>query len=136
MSRPRKFIDPFVTTIRIEKKTRQIAESLGIELGDALWAGIQVMAQVRIEDQDSRVTAQVLEDLVALRKQDTHRIETYIRIEQGIQATLDKMQEKAAEARKPKEMVRVWDKGSESYIRIPKDEIDPEWHIISQEASG
>jgi hypothetical protein len=138
MGRPRKFLDPFTTSVRMERKVRQIAEALGIELGDALWAGIQVMAQVRMEDKDPRVTAQVLEDLVALRNQDTRRIETYIRIEQGIQSTLQRMQETADEARKPKELVRVWDRAREAYIQIPVDEVNPEWHIPSPkvEASG
>ena len=131
MGRPRKFLDPFTTTVRIEKKVRQIAEVLGIELGDALWAGIQVIAQVRIEDKDPRITVQVLEDLITLRNQDTKRIETYIRIEQGIQSTLQKMQETIDEARKPKELVRVWDRAREAYIQIPLDEVNPEWHILS-----
>jgi len=131
MPRQKKFIDPFTTTIRMERKARQVAEALGIELGDATWAGIQVMAQVRIEDLDARVTAQVLEDLIALRKKDSLRLETYIQIEKGIQATLLKMQESAEEARKPPEMVRVWDKGIESYIQIRKEEVDPVWHILA-----
>jgi len=127
----RRFLNRYITTISMERKEREIAESLGITLSDALRIGLNVMINTRISDGDRRLTDEILAAFLEIQKKDVEDFKAYIRMQDAAQQTLERMAETLKESKKPKELVRVWDRAGESYIQIPEDEVNPEWHILS-----
>lgn len=115
-----------------------MAVALGIILSDALRIGLNVMINTRISDGDRRLTDEILADFLEIQKKDVEDFKAYIRMQDAVQQTLEKTAESLKESRKPKELVRVWDRAREAYIQIPVDEVSSEWHILSPkvEASG
>jgi len=130
----RRFLNRYITTISMERKEREIAESLGITLSDALRIGLNVMINTRISDGDRRLTDEILADFLEIQKKDVEDFKAYIRMQDAAQQTLEKMAETLKETRKPKELVRVWDRAREAYIQIPRDEVNLDWHILSPKA--
>ena len=130
----RRFLNRYITTISMERKEREIAESLGITLSDALRIGLNVMINTRISDGDRRLTDEILADFLEIQKKDVEDFKAYIRMQDAAQQTLVKMAETLKETRKPKELVRVWDRAREAYVQIPRDDVNPEWHILSPKA--
>ena len=126
-----KYFDRYITAVSMERKERTMAESLGITLSDALRIGLNVMINTRIADGDPRVTPELITEFIEIQKKDAEDFKAYIRLQDAAQQTLEKIAEIRKETLKPREMVRVWDKGTEAYIQIPKEELDPRWHIIS-----
>jgi len=127
---PKKFDDPYVTSVRLERAERKIAKSLHIDLSDALRFGLNIIIKDRIASGDPFVTSQVLEDFKAVEAAAIRDLEGYIRLKNTEQTTLDKMVELKKEAEKGQEMIEVYDKGVEAYVHIPKNQFDPEWHIV------
>jgi len=130
----RKYLDKYITSVALERKEREIAESLGITLSDALRIGLNVMINTRISDGDRRLTDEILADFLEIQKKDVEDFKAYIRMQDAAQQTLVKMAETLKETRKPKELVRVWDRAREAYVQIPRDDVNPEWHILSPKA--
>jgi hypothetical protein len=85
---------------------------------------------MRIADQDSRLTTELLEDFKELEFKNVKELEAYIRLKNEEQKTLDMV----TESQKEPEMIEVWDRGEEAHIRIPRSQYDPEWHTIRKEA--
>jgi len=134
MPAQRKYLDRYITSISLERIERDIAQSLGIYLSDALRIGLNVMINTRITDGDARVTPEIITEFIDIQRKDAEDFKAYIRLQDAAQQTLEKIAELRKEAQKPKEMVRVWDTVHERYIHIPSDRVDPLTHIISPKA--
>lgn len=119
-----KYQDRHVTAVSLERKLHKIAKALNIEFSDALAAGIHFYVRMRISDKDPRLTPELLEDFKELEFKNIKELETYIRLKNEEQKTL----EMVSESLKPEETIEVWDRGDEAYIRIPRSryEADPD----------
>jgi hypothetical protein len=129
MPYPKKFDDPYVTSVRLERLERKIAKALHIDLSDALRFGLNITIKDRIASGDPFVTSEVLEDFKIIEAAAIKDLEGYIRLKNTEQVTLDKMVELRKEAEKGQELIEVYDRGTEEYIHIPENQFDPEWHI-------
>lgn len=123
-----------MTAISVERQEWKIAHALGIRLSDALRLGLNFMIKDRIIEGDRRLTSEILEQFKEIETRDLQDLERYIRLKRDEQTTLDKMVEIKKEVQKEEELIEVYDKGEESYIRIKKNQFDPEWHTIRSEA--
>ena len=123
------FFDRYTTGVNVERSEWTLAHSLGIHLSDALRLGLNFMIKDRIIEGDPRVTLEVLEQFKEIEARDLQDLERYIRLKNSEQTTLDKMLEIKKEAQNEEEIIEVYDKGEEAYIRIPKSKFDSEWHI-------
>jgi hypothetical protein len=104
----------------MEDKLHRIAESLGIELSEALAAGLHFYIRLRIADSDRRLTPVLLKDFQDLEELALKDLKAYIRLKDEEQATL----EMVTESLKPEPTVEVWSPDDEAYIRIPKSQFD------------
>ena len=136
MPPPKKYIDAIVTTMRLERKSKKIADALGILLSDSLAIGLNCQIRMRINDDDSRVTPEIIQDYKDLELQSIKEIEGYIRLKNAEQTTLEKMIGIKKEAQKDEELIEVWDRGEDAYIRIKKSQFDPTWHTLREGSGG
>ena len=124
------FFDRYVTAVSVERQEWKIAKSLDIHLSDAARLGLNFMIKDRIVSNDRRITPEILEQFKEIEVRDLQDLERYIRLKKEEQTTLDKMVEIRKETQSEDEMIEVYDKGEETYVRIPKKSYDPEWHTI------
>ena len=134
MGAPKKYRDKYVTTISMERQEKEIADVLGILLSDALRLGLNFAIKMRIVDDDRRITPEILEQFAEIEKRDLLDLQAYIRLKSHEQQTLDKILELKKEAQKEDELIEVYDRGEEAYIRIPKSQFNLEWHTIRSTA--
>lgn len=126
------FQDRHTTTVSIERKLLKIAKALDIKLSDSLAAGLHFYVRMRIADSDHRLTSELLEEFKALEFKNIRELETYIRLKNEEQKTLDMV----AESHKSPEKMRVFDRDSETYIYITPEQYHPDHHIIAPERTG
>ncbi len=115
MAPPQKYKNRFTTSVNMEKKLHDIAVRLGVELSEALTAGLHFYIRLRIADNDLRLTPELIQDFKDLEFKNVRELETYIRIRKEEQKTLDTV----IESQKPEETIEVWDREDEAYIHIP-----------------
>lgn len=99
-------------------------DALGIEHPDAHRIGLHVLIEQRLNDTDSRVTPEIIEKFAELKKTLYRDFQAYICLQDTAQKTLANL----AESKKPEEIIEVYDRAEEAYIRIPVSQYDPEWH--------
>lgn len=132
MAPPQKYQDRFTTAVNMERKLHDIAKRLGIEFSDALTAGLHFYIRMRIADNDKRLSAELIQDFKDLEFKNVRELETYIRIRNQEQETLDTV----IESRKPEETIEVWDREDEEYIHIPVSQYqaNPQEYIVRKSA--
>jgi len=123
-----------VTAVSVERQEWKIAHALGIRLSDAVRLGLNFMIKDRIIEGDRRLTPEILEQFKEIETRDLQDLERYIRLKRDEQTTLDKMVEIKKEVQKEQELIEVYDRGEETYIRIPRSQFNPEWHTLKESA--
>ena len=126
----KKYRERYITSVAIERSERDIAEALKIPLSDALRLGLNFAIKMRISDNDSRVTPEILEQFAEIELQDLQDLKAYIRLKNEETETLQKMVEIKKETKKDEEIITVWDDAIEEYIQIKRSQFDPQWHTI------
>ena len=130
MSAHAKYQDRYTTAVSMERKLHRVAKALKIEFSEALEAGLQFYIRMRISDNDRRLTPELLQDFKDIQFKNVKVLEAYIRLKSEEQQTLDKILEMEKEVQKEQEIIEVWDRGEETYIRIPRSRFNPESHVL------
>jgi hypothetical protein len=126
----RKYANRYCTQVSMERVEKDLCDALGIEHPDAHRIGLHVLIEQRINDSDRRVTPEIIEKFALLKKTLYQDFQAYIRLQDSAQATLQNLKTTVEEKG---ELIEVWDRGEEAYIRIPKSQFDPEWHLYPRE---
>jgi hypothetical protein len=130
MGAHRKYQNRYTTAVSMEQTEKDLCEALGIEHPDAHRIGLHVLIEQRINDSDPRVTSEIIEKFADLKKTLYKDFQAYIRLQDATQTTLQNLK---TTAEKKEELIEVWDRGEEAYIRIPKSQFDPEHQTIRVE---
>ena len=130
MAAHQKYQDRYTTAVSMERKLHRVAKALNIEFSEALEAGLQFYIRMRISDNDRRLTPELLQDFKDIQFKNLKVLEAYIRLKSEEQQTLDKMIEIKKEVQNEEELIEVYDRGEETYIRIPRSQFNPDWHTI------
>ncbi|MGA2105990.1 MAG: hypothetical protein ABSG06_11460 [Methanoregula sp.] len=130
MAAHRKYADRYITSVTMERAEKELCEVLGIEHNEAHRMGLHVYIEQRITEADPRVMPEIIEKFAELKKTLYRDFQAYIRLQDSAQKTLVNL----AESKKAEELIEVYDRGEEAYIRIPKSQFDPEWHRMRGKA--
>lgn len=126
----RKLVDPYTTSVRVEREERRIANRLHIKLSDALHLGLKILIDLEFENATNPgVTSDLLDSWKRIRDKDSEDLRIYIKIEKERQTLIDKYLQQQAVLAQGEKMIRVWDHGEEKYRTIPESQFEPEWMV-------
>ncbi len=126
----RKLIDPYTTSVRVEREERRIANRLHIKLSDALHLGLKILIDLEFENATNPgVTSDLLESWKRIRDKDSEDLRIYIKIEKERQTLIDKYLQQQEVLAQGEKLIRVWDHGEEKYRIIPESQFEPEWMV-------
>lgn len=134
MSAHRKYKARRDICVSVEEQEKEIAQAMGITMAEALQIGIYVLIEDRIQQEkpDPHITPELIQDYIALKNTHYAEVESYIRLKHREQQTLDKVLEMRKEAQSDEEIIEVWDTSIDDYIKIRRNQFDPEWHLFKE----
>jgi hypothetical protein len=125
---PKKYDNPVITTLRLERESKKIADALHISLADSLAIGLSCQIRMRINDEDPRVTAEIIRSFRELETKDLSQIEDYVRVKKAEQVALDHYVELKKESERPERSIVVYASDIEETIEIPESQFDSRYH--------
>ena len=131
MAYPKKFRDPYTTSIQMERILHGLAQRLNIKLSEALAIGFSVMIKSMIADESPLLDDAALKEFLELEKITLAGIKAYIRFQEQAQKTLGDLAEMKAAQKKADRQIKVWDPNTEAYVFIPRSRWDSDTYQLA-----
>lgn len=131
MAYPRKYRDPYTTSIQMERGLHELAARLNIKLSDALAIGFAVMVKSMIAEGSPLIDQAVLREFLELEKKELAGLRAYVRLQEAAQQTLEDVAALKAKEAAADRKVRVWDRATEEYTLIRAMDFDASMYILA-----
>lgn len=121
----------YVTSVRLDRAEVTIARALKIKLPSAFKLGLKILVDLEIEKGNKILDPSILNAWKNLREKEIEEISTFLSTEKQRHKTLSNILDryKEEERKRNGNLIEVWDRGEEKYIKIPESSFDPQWHI-------